>query len=208
MVNADRPGVASSVGSINMMDSDPGSSSSGEDDIMGQVDDDDGIHTYTRNNSIANGTVNNLVSRDAMSLTGDGIETFPGAIANLKSYQITRLKIDRSRKSSSSASGRSSHHSPGPASPPLFRSESSLGNGNFHNDPTKKDIESRRQSLSLGTIDLNVSDAVESDESGHRRSSPSELMMTPVTPTMDERRNVIRRAVTRRGNMLVREMYY
>ena len=204
MVNADRSGIASSVGSINMMDSDPGSTSSGEDDMMGQIEDDDGIPTTTRNNSMANGIVNSFASRDAASITGDGIEALPGTIGNLRSFQIARLKSDRSRKSSSSASGRSSHHSPGPASPTMFRSESSLGNGYFPNNPTKRDTESRRQSLSLGTKDLIISDALESDESAHMRSSPSDFMMTPVTPTMDERRNVIRRAVTRRGNMLVR----
>ena len=80
-----------------------------------------------------------------------------------------------------------------------------MNGGYFLDDPTKKEMNSRRESLSLGTNDMQLSDAEQSDGEGLLRMHSHEdvPVPTPVTPTMDDRRNVIRRAVTRRGNMLV-----
>jgi hypothetical protein len=45
MANADKTGVSSSVGSVNMLDSDSGSSSSDDGDLMDQGDGEDTIIT-------------------------------------------------------------------------------------------------------------------------------------------------------------------
>lgn len=76
--------------------------------------------------------------------------------------------------------------------------------GDFHNDPSKQEIESRRKSLSLGTGDFELSDDEQSEGAGKSHVSPLEDVMIPMPATpSDERRNVVRRAVTRRGNLLV-----
>lgn len=207
MVCGEKSGLSSSVGSSNMMECESGTSSSSDDAIM-DGEDDDTIHMTPHVYSTGNGFVNPfgpLVS----SPGGDGVGEFSPAATKLMSYQRARVKSRRSRWSSSSASGQSSKHSPGPSSPPLLRSiESSLSiNGGYFPDHfIKKEMNSRRESLSLGTTDMQISDAEQSDDGGRSRRIQSHEdvpIATPVTPTLDDRRNVIRRAVTRRTNMLV-----
>jgi len=207
MMGGEKSGLSSSVGSSNMMECESGSSSSDDDAIM-DGEDDDTIHMTPQVYNTGNGFVNPfgpLVS----SPGGDGVGEFSPAATKLMSYQRARVKSRRSRWSSSSASVKSSKHSPGPSSPPLLRSiESSLSiNGGYFPDHTiKKEISSRRESLSLGTTDMQISDAEQSDDGGNSRRMQSYEdvpIPIPVTPTLDDRRNVIRRAVTRRTNMLV-----
>jgi hypothetical protein len=185
-----------------MMDTDSSSGSS-DDEIM---KDEDMIHMTPQPH------------KTRFSLAGtaspgmDTMSPFSPALANLLSFQ-RRLKIGKrdSRKSSSSASRRSSVASPGPSSPPLLKSiESSLSGNYFSRDLTKKDIESRRESLSLGTNDLHITDAPDSDDPERPQIHAVDALgiPIPVTPTLDERRNVIRRAVTRRSNMLVSNGVY
>lgn len=205
--NPEKLGLSSSVGSSSVMDYDSGSTSSDADEVMDNGEDDDTIHMTPHANQFGNGFGNPFGSV-ASSPGGDGIGTFSPAASKLMSYQRHRVKSRRKRMSSSSASGRSSLYSPGPSSPPLLRSiESSLSitGGFFLDEPSKKEMNSRRESLSLGTSDMQLSDAEQSDGEGFLRMHSHEgvPIPTPVTPTMDDRRNVIRKAVTRRGNMLV-----
>ena len=205
---SEKTGLSSSVGSSSMMEYDSGSTSSDGDEVMDHGEDDDTIHMTPHINQLGNGFGNPFGSV-ASSPGGDGIGAFSPAASKLMSYQRHRVKSRKKRMSSSSASGHSSLYSPGPSSPPLLRSiESSLSiNGGFLLDePSKKQINSRRESLSLGTNDMQLSDAEQSDGEAllGMHSHESVPVPTPVTPTMDDRRNVIRRAVTRRGNMLVR----
>ncbi len=199
MANPDKPAISSSVGSVSMMEYETGSSSSDSDDIMEHAEEEDTIH-MTPHVYKGDGSMNfgpSIIS----SPGGDGIGSSP-VVSKLMSYQRARLKHGRVRKSSSN----SSSHSLGPASPPMLKSiESSLSSGYFSKEPSKKDLDSRRESLSLGTDDLRLSDFDDSDDGGNHRASPNDPLSnpTPVTPSMDERRNVIRRAVTRRGNLLV-----
>lgn len=207
MANAEKSCLSSSVGSSSMMEYDSSSTSSDGDEVMDNGEDDDTIHMTPHMNQIGNGFGNPFGSV-ASSPGGDGIGAFSPAASKMMSYQRHRVKSRRKRMSSSSASGHSSLHSPGPSSPPLLRSiESSLSmnGGYFLDDPSKKEISSRRESLSLGTNDMQLSDAEQSDGDGLLRMHSHEdvPIPTPVTPTMDDRRNVIRRAVSRRGNMLV-----
>ena len=207
MANAERTGLSSSVGSSSVMEYDSGSTSSDADEIMDNGEDDDTIHMTPHTNQLGNGFSNHFNSV-ASSPGGDGIGAFSAAASKLMSYQRARVKSRRKRMSSSSASGHSSLHSPGPSSPPLLRSiESSLSiNGGYSLDePSKKEIRSRRESLSLGTNDMQLSDAEQSDGEGVLRMHSNEgvPIPTPLTPSTDDRRNVIRKAVNRRGNMLV-----
>ena len=207
MANAEKTGLSSSVGSSSVMEYDSGSTSSDGDELMDNTEDDDTIHMTPHINQPANGFGNPFGSV-ASSPGGDGIGAFSLAASKLMSYQRHHFKSRKKRMSSSSASGQSSLHSPGPSSPPLLRSiESSLSinGGYFLDEPSKKEITSRRESLSLGTSDIQLSDAEQSDGEPLLRMHSQEgvPIPTPVTPGMDGRRNVIRRAVTRRGNMLV-----
>lgn len=206
IANAERTGLSSSVGSSSVMEYDSGSTSSDADEMMDNGEDDDTIHMTPHTNQLGNGFSNHFNSV-ASSPGGDGIGMFSVAASKLMSYPRLRVRSRRKRMSSSSASGRKSLHSPGPPSPPLLRSiESSLSiNGGYSLDePSKKEIRSRRESLSLGTNDMQLSDAEQSDGEGVLRIHSHEgvPIPTPLTPTTDDRRNVIRKAVTRRGNML------
>ena len=207
MGHVDKTGVSSSVGSVNMLDSDSDSEASDMEDIMRRGEEEDTIHMTPQAGKGWSGTGNPFVTGSISSPGMDMASPFSPAAANLMSFQQRRLRHGRSRKSSSSASasGRSSMPSPGPASPPLLKSIESLNGAYFHKDITKEDVKSRRESLSLGTNELNISDGAESEGEGLRISPTDALgIPIPVTPTLDERRTVIRRAVTRRGNLLVR----
>ena len=109
----------------------------------------------------------------------------PGNIPTFMSIQRARLRKGRSRKSSSSASGHSSMASPGPTSPPNGKNEGYFAR---ENAMRKAGSGSRRESLSLFTNDLHISSGNDSGD---------EAVNMPQTP------GVVRRAVTRRGNLLV-----
>lgn len=203
MGHADKPSISSSVSSVIMMDSDTASDSS-DDEMMGHTEDDDTILSTPQAYKSGYGLLNPLTPGGIASPM-DGVTPFSPVGPNLMSFQRARLRNGQSRKSSSSASGRSSMISPGPTSPPLLKSiESGLGMGYFHSQLAKKSIESRRESLSLGTSDLHISDGIDDDDLEGARISPTNVLGLPIPVTpIDERRNVIRRAVTRRGNLLV-----
>lgn len=176
--NGGRTAPSSSVGSINMLGSEDSSSSSEEIDPMDPDDTDDPMimtpQAAKTNNVFAGGApVNNSPFANMFS---------PGGVPNFLSIQRARLRKGRSRKSSSS--GHSSMASPGgPASPPNGK-----GEGYFSREAVLRREGTRRESLSLFTNDLHISSG---NDSGDEAST------MPQTP------GVIRRAVTRRGNLLV-----
>ena len=208
LANAERTQLSSSVGSSNMMEYESGSSSSDGDAMMDE-EDDDTIH-MTPHVYNTNGFKNPFGAPAVSSPGGDGVGEYSPAATKLMSYQRARVKSRRNRMSSSSASAQSSMHSPGPSSPPLLRSiESSLSinGGYFMDDTVRREVNSRRESLSLGTNDMQLSDAEQSEDGGELRrihSHEDVPIPAPVTPSVENRRSVIRRAVTRRTNMLVR----
>lgn len=208
MVHTDRAGLSSSVASSSMMDDDRSSSSSDEDDSMDYCEaEDDTIHMTPHINGM--GLVNSCDSVASVSC-GDGVGAFSPAVSKLISYQRARVNSRRSRtrNSSSSASGHMLQ-SPGlSTSPPMLNStESALSmHSNFILDePTKREIISRRESLSLGTTEMQLSDTEQSDDgrSLSRDTPEATSAAGALTPSIEERRQVVRRAVTRRGNMLV-----
>jgi hypothetical protein len=180
--NVDRTAASSSVGSINMLGMDESSSDSDEGDPMDPDDTDDPMlmTPQTTKHSMPFG------GHSASNNTGTWSNVFsPGGIPTFMSIQRARLHKGRSRKSSSSASGRSSMPSPGPASPPNGK-----GEGFFARESVMRKAGSRRESLSLFTNDLHISSGNDSGD---------ESVTMPQTP------GVVRRPVTRRGNLLVSE---
>jgi hypothetical protein len=195
MPNTERPALSSSVSSVNMLDSDNDNSSSSE-DVMDR-DNEDVILSTPQVSKLSN----NFITGPASSPGGEwmGIQNSPAA-ASLMSFQRARLRKGRSRHSSSSVSVNSSRPSPGPLSPPLMKSIETMNGGYFSQSLTRHQVQSRRESLSLGTDHLHLSDSEDGDgRGGGNAAYQSSSSGTPA----EGPRGVIRRAVTRRGNLLV-----
>lgn len=181
--NNDKTIMSSSVGSVNMLASDSGSSDDSDEEVIDLDENEDSIYATPQVHRISNP---NAQTPYASAQNNAWSKNFSPATASLmKNFQRTRLRKGRSRKSSSSASGHSAMHSPRGTSPPPLRSTES-GNGYFS---WSKIPSSRRESLALGTDQLYLSS---SNDSGDEASTPASA-----TP------GVVRRAVTRRGNLLV-----
>ncbi|OAG00040.1 uncharacterized protein CC84DRAFT_1263770 [Paraphaeosphaeria sporulosa] len=172
--------ASSSVGSINMLGSDDSSSASDEGDPMDPDDNDDPMLMTPQ--AVKNPPFGGPPVGSSPGMWSNMFS--PGHIPTFMSIQRARLRKGRSRKSSSSASGHSSLASPGPTSPPNGKSE-----GYFARETAirKAGSGSRRESLSLFTNDLHISSGNDSGD---------EAIPMPQTP------GVVRRAVTRRGNLL------
>ncbi|KAL8672410.1 MAG: hypothetical protein Q9168_003117 [Polycauliona sp. 1 TL-2023] len=202
MASTDKGGISNSIGSGSLMEYDSGSSSTDDDEIMGHGEDEDGIHTTPGFGRSGDGSGNLF---GPAILSSPGADSF-GASSSLAtrpmSFQRARTKHRRSR-----TSGYSVLCSPGCSSPPpVLRSIERSMTGDSYHDPSKQEIESRRKSLSLGTGDLELSDEDQSEGSGKLYVNALEDAMNPMPATpSDERRSVVRRAVTRRGNLLVSE---
>ena len=181
----DRTAVSSSLGSMSMLGAESASSSSDEDELMEQDERDDILSTpqvqKANNPSAATPFQAMTLSSPTTAWSGN----FTPATASLMHYQRARLRHQRSRKSSSSASGQSSLASPITASPPPMRDAGSY----FTKDYSVRTSASRRESISVVTNELHISSGNESGDETSRQA--------PSTP------GVVRRPVTRRGNLLV-----
>lgn len=189
--------MGSSVGSVNMMNSESESSNSDEDASMGGDDLEDPMFATPQVHKLQNphaaptpfqiqstpgGTAN-------ISTWGSGAHFSPAQTSLMKTVRRTRLHKTpgrRSRKSSSSASGSgynsvASQRNP---SPPPIRSIEGAGNFPWSSAAAR----SRRESLAMGTDALQLSSGNDSGDEA--------TLTTPSTP------GVVRRAVTRRQNLL------
>ena len=228
-VPARRP-TAGSVSSVNMLESDSSGSTSEEDELMDHDDPADGILTTPQvyklePPALQLSTSNPFAAAAAAQVSPgrDWMGRYSPAAASLLSFQRARLRHGRSRKRSSSASASvsasasasasasggsgSAMASPSPASPPVAKSIETI-HGYFGRDPVAMAGPSRRSSLSWGTKELHISSGGESDESPASAVDPSTDAhdpITPITPGGEEKHGVIRRPVTRRGNLLVRQ---
>ena len=200
----ERSTVSSSVGSVNMLGSDDESSDSDEDASMGGDDTEDPIFTTPQVHKLQNPNAPTPFAVPPTTPGGGGVgagggsawgANFSPAQASLmKNFRRSKIQKNgrRSRKSSSSASGSgySSMNSPRTASPPPMRSIETAGgvngNGGFNWNTAAR---SRRESLALGTDGLHLSSGNDSGDEASGNTAPS-------TP------GVVRRAVTRRGNLL------
>lgn len=186
--NADKTTMSSSVGSINMLDSDSSGSDSEECDPMEPEDNDDAILVTPQVHKLGDFSAPTPYA-SVNAGPGGGWTSNLSPAPNFSHFRRTHLRKGRSRKSSSSASNHSAVASPGPLSPPLLKSTESSSGGYFAREIVMRTASSRRESLSLHTHDLHISSGNDSgDEAG---------MPAPSTP------GVVRRAVTRRGNLLV-----
>ncbi|PKX95345.1 uncharacterized protein P174DRAFT_386740 [Aspergillus novofumigatus IBT 16806] len=188
---ADRTAISSSVSSVNMMESDTSSSEEDDEPMIGDRDDMMIASTPQANKMV--GGPSPFAAGNVPSPGNDWMGGYSQAAASLLSFQRARFRKGRSRHSSSSASGNSSKQSPGPLSPPVMKSIENPNGGYFG---SKQGLGPRRESLSLGTGDLRLSDLSDEGESRHGHSSAggSASESGPL--------GVIRRAVTRRGSLL------
>jgi len=122
------------------------------------------------------------------------------AVSSLMNFQRQRLRHHKHRKNSNSGSGYS-RVSPSSRSPPTRRSIESMSAGYFGGQEGKSGMQSRRESISWAANQLHISGS-ESDD-GTLKNTLENVDGMPITPGRDGQRGVIRRAVTRRGNMLV-----
>ncbi|KAK8241351.1 hypothetical protein IWZ00DRAFT_516178 [Phyllosticta capitalensis] len=189
MNHNDKSVASSSVGSINMLGTDSSSDSSGDDDAMDPDDNDDPMIMTPQVLKLDKNLGNPFGAPTAAS-PGGGMWTggFSPNGPNFLQIQRNRLRKVRSRKSSSSASGHSSLASPGPGSPPASKAFEGANGGYFAREAVIRKAGSRRESLSMHAKDLNLSSG---NDSGDEAGKPA-----PSTP------GVVRRAVTRRGNLL------
>lgn len=197
MANAERMNVSSSLGSVNMGMGSDSSSSSGDEDVMMDADDiDDSILTTPQVNKSMNSF--GLFPQPS---PGSGWQNQSPAVSSLMNFQRARLQNGKNRKGSSGGSGLSMA-SPTSKSPPILRSIESIGGGHSARENSIGDgLQGRRESISWAANQLHISGS-ESDD-GVLKSTLESPDNMPVTPGRDGQRGVIRRAVTRRGNMLV-----
>ncbi|KAJ5133102.1 hypothetical protein N7476_003669 [Penicillium atrosanguineum] len=190
---ADRTAISSSVSSVNMMESD--TSSSDDDDEVMMGDRDDPMLTTPQAARMGSGP-SAFATGNIQSPGNEWMGGYSQAAASLMSFQRARFRKGRSRHSSSSASGNSSKPSPGPPhSPPILKSVENSTGGYFG---PRQTAHSRRESLSLGTRDLRLSDLSDDGEGrAVRAGSPTAASHLDGGPL-----GVIRRAVTRRGSLL------
>ena len=188
----ERTALSSSVSSINMLDSDSESTSTSDDDMAIDRDADDPMLSTpgaTRLNSNIMGATINSPGTEWM--------TQSPAQRNLHSNLLSfrrRVRRGKSQHSSSSVSIKSSTRpSPGPLSPGIVKSVET--SGYFGSGLTRQQVQSRRESLSLGTDELRLSDSEEGPVRPNGIGAHSDI-------DAEGPRGVVRRAVTRRGNLL------
>ena len=191
----ERSTVSSSVGSVNMLASESEGDDSDEDASMGGDENEDAIFTTPQVHKLQNPNAPTPFAGPPTTpgggaMWGSGSHFSPAQASLMRTMKRNKLHKNgkRSRKSSSSASGSgySSMASPRAVSPPPMRSIESAANGGYFNRPTA--ARSRRESLALGADGLQISSGNDSGDEGSAN--------TPSTP------GVVRRAVTRRGNLL------
>ncbi|KAF2772396.1 hypothetical protein EJ03DRAFT_266890 [Teratosphaeria nubilosa] len=205
----ERSTVSSSVGSVNMIGSDSESSDSDEDASMCD-DQEDPVYTTPQVHKLQNPSV-----ATPFAISGCGPQTpgggqwgtgaafSPAQASLMKTMRGNKVHKTRrkSRKSSSSASnsGYSSMASPRTASPPPLRSIEGAGtNGTAQGyfAWAANAARSRRESLALGTDGMHLSSGNDSGDEACRDNT------APSTP------GVVRRPVTRRGNLLPKTKGY
>ena len=191
MANADRMAVSGSLGSVNMnmMGLDSSDSSSDCDDPMDADDIDESILTTPQVSKM--GAPFGAINQPS---PGSGWMGQSTASSSLMNFQRSRLHHGKNKKS---WSGRPVS-SPTSKSPPTRRSIESM---NYAREVSTEGMHPRRESISWAANQLHISGS-ESDDST-LKSTLDNVDGAPITPGRDGQRGVIRRAVTRRGNMLV-----
>lgn len=173
-IQPDRSAVSSSVGSINMLASEDSDDSTSDDDLMDDMD--DHILTTPQVRKSVNAQAATPFGNHSSVVWSNNFS--PAHASLMKNYQRSRLKKGRSRKSSSSASNNSAMPSPRTTSPPPLRSIESSAHHGWPRLGGSRENRAEHPSISSG------------NDSGDEAAAST-------TP------GVVRRAVTRRGNLLV-----
>ena len=194
----ERTHLSSSVSSVNMLDSDSDTDvSSDEDMAIDREADDPMINTpaASRLNSNVMGAATHSPGMEWQNppQPSPAQASLMSFHSNLMSFRRARMKKGKSHHSSSSVSMNSSRPSPGPLSPGIVKSVEP--NGYF--GMTRAQVQSRRESLSLGTDDLHLSDP---EETQHKNASQHSSDMDGANS--EGPRGIVKRAVTRRSNLL------
>lgn len=177
------------------MESDTSSSEEDDDELMIGDRDDMMITNTPQASKFGNGP-NPFSAGNVPSPGYDWMGGYSQAAASLMSFQRARLGKNRSRHSSSSGSGNSSKPSPVPLSPPVIKSIEGSNGGYF---TLKGGFQPpRRESLSLGTGDLRLSDISDDGDNRFGRGRSPAATSSPGSGPL----GVIRRAVTRRSSLL------
>lgn len=191
---ADRTAISSSVSSVNMMESDT-SSSEEEEDVSMIGDRDDMMITNTPQPNRFGGGSNTFAGSNIPSPGNDWMGGFSQVAPSLMSFQRARLGKNRSRHSSSSGSGNSAKPSPGPLSPPVMKSIENTSGGYFG---FKNNTQQPRTDCAN---EMRFSDISDDGENRTGRSN------SPAGAAASKREGaplgVVRRAVNRRGSLLV-----
>jgi len=197
----DRAGLSSSVSSVNMLDSDSDSDSSSDDMAVDRESEDPMLNTPVASRlkgTIAPGVVHSPGLEWMNTQPSPAQASLMAFQPSVMGFRRSRPRKGKSQHSSSSVSMNSSKPSPGPLSPGVLKAAESASSSYFGSGLSRQQVQSRRESLSLGTNDLHLSD---SEDNGTKIHSGPSLFDTD-TSSNDGMRNVIRRAVTRRGNLL------
>lgn len=197
--------ISSSISSVNMLDSESSTSSDDDgDQSMTVFDRGDPMAMTPQAEKAANVLSTPCSPNATQSPGGDWMPGFSAAKASLMNFQRSRFGKVRSRHSSTSTSGNSPKHSPAPISPSAVKSVEEQTPGRPAKTTARDQVKSRRESLSLGTRDLHLSDISDEGEAKQTGvSSPSSGSMAGGSNAEGGRRGVSKRAVTRRGNLLV-----
>lgn len=199
----DRTNLSSSVSSINMLGSGSDSDSdNSSDDMAIDRDNEEAILNTPAASRLNSGPIPGWVNSPGMEWMNNQPSPAQASLMsfqpNLMSFRRARTRKGKSQQSSSSVSMNSSKPSPGPLSPGVLKSVENAGGSYFGTGLTRVQIQSRRESLSLGTNELHLSDSEENNISRTTTGQSSDMD----APSSDDPRKVIRRAVTRRGNLL------
>ncbi|KAK5192037.1 hypothetical protein LTS13_004117 [Exophiala xenobiotica] len=199
----ERTNLSSSVSSINMLGSDSETDADTDSDDMAiDRELDDAILNTPAASRLNTGSTIGLMNSPGLEWMNN-TQPSPAQASlmnfqpHLMSFRRARIRKGKSQHSSSSVSMNSSKPSPGPLSPGVLKSVENANGSYFGMGLTKQQVQSRRESLSLGTNDLHLSDSEDNNtnKTGNR-ASLSDM------DTFEGPRGVIRRAVTRRSNLL------
>lgn len=204
----DRTTLSSSVSSVNMMGSDSDSDSDdSSDDMALDRETDDPLLSTPAASRMNGGMMLGLISSPGMDWMNNQASPAQASSMsfhhNLMSFRRARMRKGKSQHSSSSVSMNSSKPSPGPLSPGVLKSVETTGTGYF-GGLTRQQVQSRRESLSMGTDGLHLSDSEDNGTSNSNNNNNNKPTAGQSLSDMDAEgpRGVIRRAVTRRGNLL------
>lgn len=200
----ERTNLSSSVSSVNMLGSDSDSETdSSSDDMAVDREIEDTILNTPAAARLNPGPLPGWVNSPGMEWMNNQPSPAQASLMSfqpsLLSFRRARTRKGKSQHSSSSVSMNSSKPSPGPLSPGVLKSVENAGGSYFGTGLTRQQVQSRRESLSLGTNDLHLSD---SEDNNTTKTAPGQSLSDMDGPNNDDPRKVIRRAVTRRGNLL------